>query len=151
MKSLIALSVLLTVSSATVLTRCDVARAVKNSILTAFTKYSVADWVCMAHHASKYNTLAKYDERGNNGMTRSAYYGIFQIHSQWWCADTQFPNSPNGCNMNCNVFLKNGHDLQTDIDCAAIIVNQQGMEAWKSWVDNCKGRFINYYTYFCEW
>ncbi|XP_048450684.1 lysozyme C-3-like, partial [Rhincodon typus] len=126
---LVVLSVLLTVSSARVLSRCEFARIVKNSILAEFPKYSVADWVCMAHYESQYNTLAKYDERGNNGEIQSGDYGIFQISSKWWCSDVMFPNGPNGCNMNCNFFLHNDANIEPDINCAAIIVNQQGMEA----------------------
>ncbi|XP_041066554.1 lysozyme C, milk isozyme-like [Carcharodon carcharias] len=149
MKTLIALSILLTVSSAKILTRCEIAQAVKNSILSTFTQYSIADWVCMADHASRYNTLAVYYERSNFGRIQSADYGIFQISSKWWCANDKFPDGPNACNMNCNVFLTGSNNIQSDIACAALIVNQQGMEAWKSWAENCKGRWINYYTYFC--
>ncbi|XP_043557547.1 lysozyme C, milk isozyme-like [Chiloscyllium plagiosum] len=151
MKILIVLSVLLTLSSAKVLSRCELARVVKNSILSEFPKYSVADWVCMAHYESRYNTLAKYYERGNNGEIQSGDYGIFQISSKWWCSDTMFPEGPNGCNMNCNLFLQDSANIEADISCAAIIVNQQGMEAWKGWTENCKGKWINYYTYFCFW
>ncbi|XP_067896168.1 lysozyme C, milk isozyme-like [Heterodontus francisci] len=149
MKTLIIFSVLLTVTNARILSRCQVARAVKNSILTKFTAYSVADWVCMAYHESEYNTLAEYYERGNDGKIWSGDYGIFQINSNWWCADQMFPDGPNACNMNCLTFLNNNKDLKPDIDCAAVIVNQQGMEAWTSWVKNCKGKWIDYYTYFC--
>ncbi|XP_078089184.1 lysozyme C, milk isozyme-like [Mustelus asterias] len=151
MKTLIFLSILLTVSSAKLLSRCDVVRAVRNSVLTAFPKYSAADWACLAHHASQYNTLAQYDVKDNEGIVQSRDYGIFQINSKWWCADENFPNGPNACSTNCKVFLKDSKDIQADIDCAALIVNQQGMEAWHSWVENCQGKLVRFYTLFCEW
>ncbi|XP_072440479.1 lysozyme C-1/C-2-like [Chiloscyllium punctatum] len=151
MKILIVLSVLFTLSSAKVLSRCELAHIVKNSILVHFTEYKVADWVCLAYYASGYNTLAVQYERSCEGKIWSADYGIFQISSKQWCADAIFPNGTNECHMNCNLFLNKNSNLQTDIDCAAVIVNQQGMQAWPSWVDHCKGRWIDYFTFFCFW
>ncbi|XP_069748527.1 lysozyme C-1/C-2-like [Narcine bancroftii] len=147
MKILVALSFLLTVVSAEVFSRCQIVHAIKNSKLIDFTQYSVADWVCMASHESSYNTLAVNYQRGSDGKIWSADYGIFQINSKWWCVDTMFPFGANGCHVNCNSFLTNNADLQPSIDCAAIIVQQQGMEAWTSWVNNCKGKWIAYYSW----
>ncbi|XP_048459183.1 lysozyme C-1-like isoform X1 [Rhincodon typus] len=149
MKILVVLSVLLTVSSAKILSRCEVARAVKNSVLAMFTQYSVADWVCMAYHETGYNTLALRYEKDSEGKIQSGDYGIFQINSKRWCTDDMFPNGADECHMNCNTFLSSNGDIQTDIDCAAVIVNEQGMQAWTSWVKNCKGKWIDYYTFFC--
>ncbi|XP_069748528.1 lysozyme C-1/C-2-like [Narcine bancroftii] len=135
MKILVALSFPLTVVSAEVLSRCQVVHAIKNSK------------VFMTSHESNYNMLAINYQSDSNGKIWSIDYGIFQINSKWWCVDTMFPSGANGCNTNCNSFLTNNADLQPSIDCAAIIVRQQGMQAWTSWVNNCKGKWIAYYSW----
>ncbi|XP_048459078.1 lysozyme C-1/C-2-like [Rhincodon typus] len=146
MKILIVLSVLLTVSSAETLSRCQVVKAIKDSILTKFTHYSVADWVCLAYHESQYNAM-EIGHETRNGKIWASEYGIFQISSKWWCDDGRTPNSENGCGIACNELLSN--NLKPDIECAAKIVAKNGMEAWSSWVENCKDKWINYYTYLC--
>ncbi|XP_078088041.1 lysozyme C-2-like [Mustelus asterias] len=150
MKTLIVLSVLFMVSSAKILSRCEVARLVQDSILTAFFEYTVADWVCMAYHESAYNTRALHYERDSEGSAWSADYGIFQINSKWWCVDSMFPGGANVCRINCEDLLTYGSDIQSDIECAAIIVKQQGLEAWVSWSRYCKGRSISHYTDNCS-
>uniref|UniRef100_UPI00398E8D7A lysozyme C, milk isozyme-like n=1 Tax=Pristiophorus japonicus TaxID=55135 RepID=UPI00398E8D7A len=149
MKTLIVLSVLLSVASATVLSRCQVVKAIANSELAHDPRYTVADWVCMAKHESNYDTLAFREERGPDGHIWSADYGIFQINSRWWCDSWASTYSANACNVKCVDFLTNGDNLTRDIECAAIIVKQKGMDAWTSWVENCKGKWIGYYTYLC--
>ncbi|XP_078416529.1 lysozyme C, tracheal isozyme-like [Cetorhinus maximus] len=148
MKALIILSALLVAASAKTLTRCQVVKALKDSLLTEFHQYSVADWVCLAHHESQYNTL-EIGRDTKNGKDWSTNYGIFQISSKWWCDDGKTPNSENGCGMKCSDFMNNDENLIADINCAAKIAKQQGMEAWSSWVENCKGQWLSYYTYFC--
>ncbi|XP_043557550.1 lysozyme C-1/C-2-like [Chiloscyllium plagiosum] len=146
MKLLIVLSVLLAVSSAEILSRCQVVKAIKDSVLTKFTHYSVADWVCLADHVSQYNTM-EIGHETRNGEAWASQYGIFQISSKWWCDDGKTPNSENGCGIRCTELLSN--NLKPDIECAAKIVASKGMEAWNSWVENCKGKWIKYYSYFC--
>ncbi|XP_067848503.1 lysozyme C, milk isozyme-like [Heptranchias perlo] len=146
MKTLLVLSVLLAVASAKILGRCQVADIVKRSKLMQFTEYSVADWVCLAWHESHFNTRT-IGHLSRNGKTWSSDYGIFQINSKWWCDNGKTPDSANGCKMKCSEFL--GDNMGPDIDCAATIVREQGMEAWNSWVENCKGKWIEYYVFFC--
>ncbi|XP_038657280.1 lysozyme C, tracheal isozyme-like [Scyliorhinus canicula] len=146
MKTLIVLSVLLAVTSAEILTRCQTAKAIKNSVLAKYTKYSVADWVCLIKHASNYNTLAVGHD-SKDGKSFSTNYGLFQISSKWWCNNGKTPNSSNGCGIQCTDLMSD--NLKASIDCASIIVAQKGMEAWSSWVENCMGKWINYYSYFC--
>ncbi|XP_078088202.1 lysozyme C-1/C-2-like [Mustelus asterias] len=146
MKTLIVLSVLLAVSSAEILSRCHLAKAIKNSVLAKNTKYSVDDWLCLADHVSKYNTLA-IGQDSRNGTIWSTNYGIFQISSKWWCDNGKTPNSSNGCGIKCDELLSN--NLKVNFDCASTIAAKKGMEAWSSWVEDCKGKWIGYYTYFC--
>ncbi|XP_062906341.1 lysozyme C-1-like [Mobula hypostoma] len=146
MKILIVLSVLVAVSNAKVLGRCEVVDIIKSSQLHQFTQYSVVDWVCLAYHASGYNTM-EVGRETKDGKIWATNYGIFQISSRYWCNNDQTPDAVNGCGIRCSELL--GDDLQSDIECAAKIASQEGMEAWSTWVENCKNKWIGYYSYFC--
>ncbi|XP_051871251.1 lysozyme C-like isoform X2 [Pristis pectinata] len=82
-----------------------------------------------------------------NGKQWASNYGIFQISSKYWCNNEETPDSANGCGIRCKDLL--GNDLEPTIMCANKIVSEKGMEAWSSWVENCKGKWIGYFTYFC--
>ncbi|XP_032889380.1 lysozyme C-1-like [Amblyraja radiata] len=146
MKTLVVLSVLIAVSCAKVLSRCEMVNVIKDSRLSKFTQYSTADWLCLAQHVSQYNTR-EVGRDVRDGRRWASEYGIFQISSKWWCDDGVTPGAVNGCGRRCTEFL--GDDLEPDIECAAKIVSERGMEAWSSWVENCKDKWIGYYTYFC--
>ncbi|XP_078264734.1 lysozyme C, tracheal isozyme-like [Rhinoraja longicauda] len=125
MKVLALLSLLLATTSAEWLSRCAVVDAVRNSKLVDNDLYSVGDWVCMAYMESGYNTNdVTYDRKGS-GLIWSGNYGIFQINSYWWCNVPGLPNAGNTCGVHCRDLF----DLQASIDCAALVVVQQGMEA----------------------
>ncbi|XP_069748463.1 lysozyme C-like [Narcine bancroftii] len=146
MKTLVLLSILIAVSSAKIVGRCELVDIIKHSKLTKFSQYTVDDWVCLAYHESKYNTMEVGRDR-RDGKLWASMYGIFQISSKWWCDDNRTPDARNGCGMKCTDFL--GDYLEPDIECAAKIVSKEGMEAWSSWVENCKGKWISYFSYFC--
>ncbi|XP_020391496.2 lysozyme C-1/C-2-like [Rhincodon typus] len=149
MKILVVLSVLLTVSSAKILTRCEFARIVKNSILSNFTSQNMNDWMCLAFYESQYDTLALRYNQPSDGKIGSENFGIFQINSSWWCDSWRFANSPNYCHISCNEFLQDNKNLVSNTLCAAVIVNRQGMEAWSSWIKKCKGKFLGHFTESC--
>ncbi|XP_059822021.1 lysozyme C-1/C-2-like [Hypanus sabinus] len=101
--------------------------------------------VCLANYESAFQTNAIHYERNSAGNIWSADFGIFQINSYWWCYEPGFPSAGNGCNVYCQDL----YDVQTAINCAAIVAEQQGMKAWVSWVDNCEGRSIQHFVEGC--
>ncbi|XP_059822218.1 uncharacterized protein LOC132392411 [Hypanus sabinus] len=103
------------------------------------------NWVCLANYESAFQTNAIHYERNSAGNIWSADFGIFQINSYWWCYEPGFPSAGNGCNVYCQDL----YDVQTAINCAAIVAEQQGMKAWVSWVDNCEGRSIQHFVEGC--
>ncbi|XP_072900631.1 lysozyme C-1/C-2-like [Hemitrygon akajei] len=143
MKVLAILSALLVASSAEYLSRCEFANMVRNSRLMNFG--SLADWVCLVNYESSFQTNAVSDDRNSAGQVWSADYGIFQINSYWWCYEPGFPNAGNGCNVNCQDLF----NVQTAINCAAVVAEQQGLEAWYGWLNNCRGRSIQHFVEGC--
>ncbi|XP_051870456.1 lysozyme C, tracheal isozyme-like [Pristis pectinata] len=145
MKVLAVLSILLLATRIEAISRCELVNAVANSQLTQYA--SVADWVCLAYYESSYNTYAIDYDRNSNGQVWSADFGIFQINSYWWCYDGNLPNAANGCNINCDGTLTD--NLQNSINCAAVVAQQQGMQAWYGWLNNCRGRPIQQFADGC--
>nr|XP_045008158.1 lysozyme C, milk isozyme-like [Jaculus jaculus] len=108
------LSCFLAAYKARVLTTCELAHELKAQGMDGFHGYSLADWVCLAEHASNLNTQAC---DGKSADDCSAY-GIFQL-SNIWCNNNQLP-SENDCNTPCSKLLDD--DIKDDILCAKIAV-----------------------------
>ncbi|XP_069745135.1 lysozyme C [Narcine bancroftii] len=142
------LGILLVLTSAKVYERCELARTLKNFGMDGYFNYSLANWVCMAHAESSYNTSAINHNMAHHKIW-STDYGIFQINSKWWCKDQKTKGSKNICMLNC-IDLLNDY-LENDCKCAKIIVREsQGMEAWVGWVKRCKGRDVESFVRGCH-
>nr|XP_046231829.1 lysozyme C [Scatophagus argus] len=141
MKSLVFL-LLVALASAKVYQRCELARILKRNGMDGYRGNSLADWVCLAEHESRYNTRAI--NRNTDGSTD---YGIFQINNRWWCSDGQIQSS-NGCNIRCS-------ELQTDditvaINCAKRVTRDpNGIGAWVAWRRYCQNRDLSSYVAGC--
>ncbi|KAL7847107.1 hypothetical protein SRHO_G00220870 [Serrasalmus rhombeus] len=132
---------LVAVASAKVFDRCELARTLKAAGMSGFKNVSLADWVCTAYAESGYNTQAT--NRNTDGSTD---YGIFQINNRWWCSNGQFP-SYNSCRISCSQLLTD--DISTAIQCAKIIVSQQGISAWVGWRNTCENKDVSQYIAGC--
>ena len=94
-----------------------------------FARETVGNWVCLANYESAYNTAASY-----TNTDASIDNGIFQINNNYWCDDV---GASNDCNIACS--LLRDDDITDDCDCAVIIWNRHGFDAWYGWLNNCDG------------
>ncbi|XP_062268797.1 lysozyme C [Platichthys flesus] len=142
MRSLVFL-LLVAVAGARVYERCELARVLKSQGMDGYRGNSLANWVCLSHGESNYNTRAT-----NHNTDGSTDYGIFQINSRWWCNNGQTPTS-NACNIRCSELLTD--DISVAINCAKRVVRDPaGIGAWVAWRRNCKGRDLSSYLAGCR-
>uniref|UniRef100_A0A8C8SBZ2 Sperm acrosome membrane-associated protein 3 n=1 Tax=Pelusios castaneus TaxID=367368 RepID=A0A8C8SBZ2_9SAUR len=76
--------------------RCELAQVLHRAGLDGFRGYSLADWLCLAFHESRFDTGAVDHEA--DGSTDN---GIFQINSRLWCDDYK-SLARNLCHMHCS-------------------------------------------------
>ncbi|XP_044287405.1 sperm acrosome membrane-associated protein 3-like [Varanus komodoensis] len=112
--------------------RCELAQVLKKAGLDGYRGYGLGDWICLAFHASHFDTAVVDHEA--DGSTSN---GIFQINSRLWCEDYRH-FAPNMCNMHCSDLLTS--NINDDIICAMRIVQgYRGLGTWMSWKENCEG------------
>jgi hypothetical protein len=63
-------------------------------------------------------------------------YGIYRISSKYWCNDGFLPGMD--CSMHCSDLLDD--DITDDVACAKIIMNRQGVNAFKEKEETCRAR-----------
>ncbi|KAM4719432.1 lysozyme C-like [Anableps anableps] len=142
MKNLLLL-LLVTVASAKVFERCDWARTLKRNGMDGYRGVSLADWVCLTQHESKFNTQAT-----NKNTDSSRDYGIFQINSRYWCNNGGV-SATNGCGISCSQLLTD--DVSVAINCAKRVVSDpQGIRAWVAWRAHCQNRDLRSYLSGCR-
>ncbi|KAM4528224.1 lysozyme C-like [Odontesthes bonariensis] len=142
MKSLVFL-LLVAAASAKVFDRCEWARVLKSNGMDGFRGYSLANWVCLTSHESRFNTNAI----NRNNPDGSTDYGIFQINNRWWCNDGTY-RTANGCNIRCSELQSD--DVRAAINCAKRVVRDpNGMAAWVAWRVHCRGRDLSSYVAGC--
>ncbi|KAM7339376.1 hypothetical protein ACRRTK_002860 [Alexandromys fortis] len=113
--------------------RCELAEKLTRAGLDGFGGVAVGDWLCLAHHASGFDTASV-----SHNPDGSADFGLFRLSSAWWCSDGATPTR-DLCRLPCDDLL-NRH-LLDDIACAKRVLTLRGsMDAWDSWVRHCKGR-----------
>ncbi|KAK9407481.1 lysozyme C milk isozyme-like [Crotalus adamanteus] len=138
------LFLLIACSEAKIYTKCELASILKQNRMDGYFGYSLGNWICLAFHASKYNThlvIGPNKDRGSN-------YGIFQINSRYWCKSNQGPTN-NLCRKPCSAFLTD--DITADIACAKRIVRDPlRMNAWAGWKKHCKGTNLSKWTSGCR-
>ncbi|OCT59997.1 lysozyme C [Xenopus laevis] len=121
------------------LDRCSVVRAIRRGGVVGIKGYTLGDYVCLAYHASRYDTSL------NRSPTE---YGIFQINSYWWCDDGKTPRRKNLCGLPCKNLLNT--NISDDVKCLKTIVSDpNGLGAWNAWKNNCKGKNVSSYVRGC--
>ncbi|XP_018531565.1 lysozyme C [Lates calcarifer] len=129
-------------ASAKVFDRCEWARVLKSNGMDGYGGYSLANWVCLTYHESRYNTRAT--NRNSNGSTD---YGIFQINSRYWCSDGG-PSVNNGCNIRCSELLTD--DVTVAIRCTKrVMQDRPGITAWRAWTRRCENQDLSSYVSGC--
>ncbi|XP_028923549.1 sperm acrosome-associated protein 5-like [Ornithorhynchus anatinus] len=132
-----------TTAKAKIYGRCELARQLEIGGLDGFQSYSLGDWLCLAFYASGFDTAAV-----DHNLDGSKDYGIFQLSSSWWCENEETPTQ-NLCHLDCKDLLN--QNLLDDILCVKQVVRQPaGMNAWKDWVDNCKGQDLSLWLKDCD-
>uniref|UniRef100_A0A672ZXY9 lysozyme n=1 Tax=Sphaeramia orbicularis TaxID=375764 RepID=A0A672ZXY9_9TELE len=96
MKALVCLLLAVAVTDARRFTACEWARTLKANGMAGYRGVSLADWVCVTYHESRYNTAAV-----NHNSDGSKDYGIFQLNSHYWCSDGG-ESVANGCGITCD-------------------------------------------------
>jgi len=110
----------------------------------------VADWICLADHASGFETsfLGQAEGDGSRGP------GVFQISDRWWCSQGEGYWASNGCNKPCSAFRD--ASLADDFNCATRIFSEEaqmtgksGFTAWPVWKTYCQDREVQSYLTGC--
>ncbi|XP_053880592.1 sperm acrosome membrane-associated protein 3-like [Malaclemys terrapin pileata] len=123
--------------------RCELAQVLHQAGMDGFRGYSLADWLCMAFHESRFNTdMVDHEADGSTDN------GIFQINSRQWCDDYR-SSTQNLCHMHCSDLLTS--NINDDIVCAMQIVQQpRGMGAWLAWRKHCEGHELSQWVEGCN-
>nr|XP_025043465.1 sperm acrosome membrane-associated protein 3-like isoform X2 [Pelodiscus sinensis] len=90
------LASLLTGNMGKIFQRCELAQVLHHAGMDGFRGYSLADWLCLAFHESRFDTGTVDHEA--DGSTDN---GIFQINSRLWCEDYK-SSARNLCHMHCS-------------------------------------------------
>ncbi|KAJ6655361.1 hypothetical protein lerEdw1_005553 [Lerista edwardsae] len=103
--------------------RCELLLTLQRSGMDDYAGYRLADWICMAYYASGFNTADV--THNSDGSTD---YGIFQLNSGFWCADS-YSKTRNLCDLPCRDLLTD--QIEDDIVCLKrAAVGPEGLEAW---------------------
>merc|ERR1712066_164691 len=136
--TLLALTFLVASAEGKVFSRCEFARELVNK--QGFARATVGNWVCLANYESSYNTGATNDN--TNG---SRDYGIFQINDNYWC-DANVGYGAD-CGISCSSLLDS--TISDDCDCAKIIWQMHGFNAWYGWKNHCQGTDVETWVSDC--
>ncbi|XP_060234609.1 lysozyme C-1-like [Meriones unguiculatus] len=138
----LALLLLSATVQAKVYERCELAKILKSKGMHGHAGFRLADWLCLVHHESGYNTQAITHHH------RVADYGIFQIKSRLWCDDGKNKNPRNGCGIPCSALLQD--DITQAIECVKTVARHgESLLAWMSWRKNCKEKDLPQYVQDC--
>ncbi|XP_063062322.1 lysozyme C [Engraulis encrasicolus] len=122
------------------LRRCEVARIFQSKGLDGYGGNSIGNYMCMAFWETKWKShKVRSADVGKD-------YGIFQINSYKWCEDGT-AGGENLCKVNCVELLKD--DLKASIACLKVIVDKEGLKAWDTWSNYCKGRKVTRWVRGC--
>jgi len=105
--------------------------AVKELERAKISRSLISNWICLMQSESGMDT-----KKVTGPKAASSYsYGILQINSAKWCTRGRVGGI---CNKRCEDFLHD--DIQDDITCAKIIINQEGFKSWDGWMKKCKDK-----------
>merc|ERR1712110_427015 len=93
-----------------------------------FDKNTLGDWLCLTKYESSWNTGAK----GGPNYDGSYDYGIFQINDYY---------------ISCSNLINS--NISDDSNCATLIYNRHGFDAWYGWINHCKGHNNDHYASEC--
>lgn len=72
----------------------------------------------------------------HTSMRNGDFVGIYALGSQWWCGQ----ESPGGrCNVTCSDLLDD--DIADDVQCANLILKEQGLKGWNLNENVCRIAF----------
>ncbi|CAB3235684.1 unnamed protein product [Arctia plantaginis] len=95
-----------------------------------FPEHLMKDLVCLIGESSSYRTHVI----GGPDPDGSYNYGLFQINNFYWCSSGPYPG--NICNVRCEDLRSD--DITVASNCAKIILNTRGLQAWVAWEKFCK-------------
>ncbi|XP_054428901.1 sperm acrosome membrane-associated protein 3-like [Pteronotus mesoamericanus] len=137
------LSCLLVPGQAKIYSRCELFKVLQAFGLEGYRGYSLADWICLAYHASGFDT--GFVDHEPDGSTNN---GIFQISSRTWCQNIN-KKGPNRCRMYCSDLLNPG--LKDTVICAMKISQEtQGLSSWEAWRRHCQGQDLSDWVDGCD-
>uniref|UniRef100_A0A672ZXY3 lysozyme n=1 Tax=Sphaeramia orbicularis TaxID=375764 RepID=A0A672ZXY3_9TELE len=143
MKALVCLLLAVAVTDARRFTACEWARTLKANGMAGYRGVSLADWVCVTYHESRYNTAAV-----NHNSDGSKDYGIFQLNSHYWCSDGG-ESVANGCGITCDQLLTD--DVSVAIRCAKTVVRDpNGLGVMWGSSNSCKDQDNSGYIADCR-
>uniref|UniRef100_A0A224Y0X9 lysozyme n=1 Tax=Panstrongylus lignarius TaxID=156445 RepID=A0A224Y0X9_9HEMI len=125
------LLLLFTTCSAKVMKECELAKILEAA---GIPKDQLADWVCLSKAESSLNTTAI----GGPNRNGSYDFGIFQINDYIWC---DIDKAGKGCNVQCSDLILED-SIDPSVECAKIIYNIQGFNAWYGWIKKCRGKVL---------
>uniref|UniRef100_A0A1B0DD83 lysozyme n=1 Tax=Phlebotomus papatasi TaxID=29031 RepID=A0A1B0DD83_PHLPP len=125
-------TVILTVSSARIYERCELARELAGY---GFPRHELPDWICLVQSESDFNTRAINHDNSDG----SKDWGLFQINDRYWCKGS-YRGGKNICGISCEKLLSAGLGYQ--IDCVRTIFREHGFKGWEGWKAKCRGRHL---------
>merc|ERR1712168_1123957 len=108
-----------------------------------FNSNTLGDWLCLTKYESSWNTAAV----GGPNYDGSYDFGIFQINDYYWCSGSGSASKYNDCNISCSNLINS--NISDDSQCATLIYNRHGFDAWYGWINHCKGHNNDHYASEC--
>lgn len=113
---------------ARILTKCEATHELQRA---GISRTFVSNWICLMDSESGMNTNVVNGPKGASSFS----FGIFQISSGKWCSRG---HAGGLCNKRCESFADD--NIQDDIVCAKLILENEGFKAWNGWVKKCKNK-----------
>lgn len=114
--------ILTSVVQSKVYERYELAKLLYDNGITDITR-----WMCMTQFLSNFNTSTHIPGDIKSG------HGLFRIYYPFWCG---IGENSGKCNIDCEKLRD--EDISDDIQCVKIILEKQGIEAWKEPYARCK-------------
>ncbi|KAH0954877.1 hypothetical protein HN011_010545 [Eciton burchellii] len=110
--------------------KCEVVKELERAKIS---RTFISHWLCLMQSESGLDTMKITGPKAASSYS----YGILQINSGKWCTRGRVGGI---CNKRCEDFLHD--DIQDDIKCAKIILNQEGFKMWDGWMKKCKNKSL---------
>nr|XP_033331994.1 uncharacterized protein LOC117223691 [Megalopta genalis] len=113
---------------ARILTKCEATHELQRA---GISRTFVSNWICLMENESGMNTNLVTGPKSASSFS----FGIFQINSAKWCSRG---HAGGLCNKRCESYADD--NIQDDIVCAKMILENEGFKAWSGWVKKCKNK-----------